>query len=88
MVVAREVGTVGEIAQKAGKLDVKRILGCDLLSPQVTETILSGKDRSSLALQEFLRRVPADWREHERAVLEAVRGSESTTLCAPCYLGR
>jgi hypothetical protein len=65
LVVLGEVGTIGQLAQKTGipSTYVKRILRSAMLSPRVTEAILSGKHRPNLTLQELVRNIPMDWRE-------------------------
>ena len=70
-IISGEVGTVGQLAQKTGlpSTYVKRILECALLSPQMTEIILSGKHRPNLKLQEFLQDIPMDWQEQEHNIL-------------------
>jgi site-specific DNA recombinase len=73
LVVSGKVGTVGEIARKTRlhSTYIKRILGCAMLSPQVTEILLSGKHRPNLTLQELLRDIPINWREQlDRVALE------------------
>ena len=62
-IVAGDVGMVGQLAHQTGlpSTYVKRILECAMLSPQITEMILSGKHRPNLTLQELLQNVPIDW---------------------------
>jgi DNA invertase Pin-like site-specific DNA recombinase len=67
-IISGEIGTVSELAQKAG-LDstyVKHILQCAVLSPQITEQILSGKHRRNLTLQDLLQNVPIAWQEQDK----------------------
>jgi hypothetical protein len=70
-IVSGEVATMGQLGQETGlpSTYVKRILGCAMLSPRITEIILSGKHRPNLTLQELLQDVPMDWREHGRAIV-------------------
>ena len=70
-IVSGEVGTVGQLAQKTGlpSTYIKRILGCALLSPQMTEMVLSGKHRPNLTLQELPQNGPIDWREQQARIL-------------------
>jgi site-specific DNA recombinase len=70
-IVAREVATVGQLAQETGlpSTYVKRILECAMLSPQMTEMILSGKHRPNLTLQQLLQRIPRRWRQQECGIL-------------------
>jgi site-specific DNA recombinase len=69
-IVAGEVGTVGQLAQQTGlpSTYVKRILTCAVVSPEITEIVLSGKHRRNLTLQDLLRNVPTDWAEQKLAV--------------------
>ncbi len=62
-IVAGEIATVSQLAQKTGLSSsyVKRVLKCAVLSPQITESILSGNHRPNLTLQELLQRIPTDW---------------------------
>jgi site-specific DNA recombinase len=64
-IVAGEVGTVGELAQKTGlpSTYVKRILGCAMLSPQIIEMVLSGRHRPNLNLRDLLHKRRIDWRQ-------------------------
>jgi site-specific DNA recombinase len=64
-IVAGEVGTVRKLAHKTGLplTYVKRILGYAMLSPQITEMVLSGNHRPNLTLQELLQKAPIDWKE-------------------------
>jgi resolvase-like protein len=64
-VVAGEIGTVVELAQKAGvgSTYAKRILRYAILSPEITESILSGDHRPDLTVRDFPRIIPLDWRK-------------------------
>jgi site-specific DNA recombinase len=66
-IISGEVRTVGQLAQKTSLPSsyVKRLLRCALLSPHITETVLTGEHRPNLTLQELLRRAPIDWREQQ-----------------------
>lgn len=66
-----EVGTVVQLAQKVGLPlpYVKRILKCSMLSPQMTEAVLSGQHSLTLTLQDLLQNIPIDWREQKRGIL-------------------
>ena len=66
-IVSGEVGTVGQLAQETGlpSTYIKRILACALLSPQMTEIILSGKHRPNLTLRDLLQNGRIDWRESQ-----------------------
>jgi site-specific DNA recombinase len=69
-VVAGEVGSVGQLAKQTGlhSTYIKRILGCAMLSPEITEIVLSGRHRPDLMLHELLRNVPMDWRDQTHAI--------------------
>ena len=69
-VVAGEVGSVGELAKETGlhSTYIKRILGCAMLSPEITEIVLSGRHRPNLTLQDLTRNVPMDWREQTNMI--------------------
>jgi site-specific DNA recombinase len=71
-IVSGEVGTVGQLAQKTGlpSTYVKPILECALLSPQISETVLSGKHLRNLTLRALLQNVPIDWREQQNRILQ------------------
>jgi hypothetical protein len=64
-IVAGEIGTVAELAQKAsvGSTYAKRILRYAILSPEIAESILSGDHRPDLTLQDLPRTIPLDWRK-------------------------
>jgi site-specific DNA recombinase len=70
-ITAGQVATVGQLAKKTGlpRSYVKRILRCALLSPQITETVLSGNHRPDLTLQELLQKPPIDWKEQNQEIL-------------------
>jgi len=69
-IVTGKAGTVGQLAKKTGlpRSYVKRILRCALLSPQITENVLSGNHRPSLTLQELLQKPPIDWKEQNQEI--------------------
>jgi len=64
-IVAGEIGTIVELARKSGigTTYAKRILRYAILSPQITESILSGHHRPDLTLQGLPRTIPLDWRK-------------------------
>jgi hypothetical protein len=70
-IVAGEVATIGQLAQKSAltRRYVRRILQCAILSPQITEALLTGKHRPNLTLKEILRGAPLDWRAQEKKIL-------------------
>jgi len=69
-IIAGQVATVGQLAKKTGlpRSYVKRILRCALLSPHITETVLSGTHRPNLTLQELLQKPPIDWKEQNQEI--------------------
>ena len=73
-IVAGEAGTVGELARKTGLPSgyVKRILKYAMLSPQITEMILSGKHPPNLTLRELQDSIPSDWREQQDRIFRLV----------------
>jgi DNA invertase Pin-like site-specific DNA recombinase len=70
-IVAGEFNTIRQLAQKSGlpRRYVRRILQCAILSPQITEALLTGKHRPDLTLKEILHGVPLDWQEQEKRFL-------------------
>lgn len=70
-IVAGEVTTIGQLAQKSGltRRYVRRILQFAILSPHITEALLTGKHGPNLTLKEILRGVPLSWREQEKRSL-------------------
>ena len=72
-IVSGEVGTVGQLARETGlpSTYIKRILACALLSPQMTEIILSGRHRPNLTLQELLQNSPINWKEQKQGFFPA-----------------
>ncbi len=64
-IAAGEIGTIAELAQKAGvgATYAKRILRFAILSPENTESILAGDHRPDLTLQDLPRTIPLDWRK-------------------------
>jgi site-specific DNA recombinase len=62
-IVLGEENTVSDIAQKTGfhLSYVRRILQCAALSPQVTELILSGKQRPSVTLRDLTQTASTCW---------------------------
>src|ERR1700732_592197 len=63
-IVSGEIGTIGQLALKSGltRRYVRRILQCAILSPQITDALLTGKHRPNLTVKELLRGVPLDWK--------------------------
>jgi site-specific DNA recombinase len=63
--------TIGQIARSSGvtRRYVRRILQCAILSPQITERLLTGKHRPNLTVKEILHSLPLIWREQEHKIL-------------------
>lgn len=70
-IVAGNIATIGQLSQQSGlsKRYVRRILQCAILSPQISEALLSGQHRPNLVLKEILSGVPLNWREQEDRIL-------------------
>jgi site-specific DNA recombinase len=70
-IVNGEISTVHELALKwkLPRRYVRRILNCAILSPKITEMLLTGRHRRNLTLDEALKSVPLEWREQERRIL-------------------
>jgi site-specific DNA recombinase len=70
-IVAGEVTTIGQLAQKSGltRRYVRRILQCSSLAPKIAEAMLTGKHRPNLTLKEIMCGVPFDWREQKQKIL-------------------
>ena len=70
-IVAGEVSTIKTLCQRTGlgRTYVKAILRCAVLSPQITEMILSGKHRPDLTLQK-LRSMPIDWQQQQDKIFQ------------------
>ena len=62
------IATVGEIAEaeKINASYVGRVLRLTLLSPEIVEAILDGRQPADLQLQDLLRPFPVGWRSSER----------------------
>ena len=70
-IVTGDVNTVGQLARSADltRRYVRKILRCAILSPRITEAILTGDHRPNLTLQEIRQSVPLDWRQQEHRFL-------------------
>jgi site-specific DNA recombinase len=70
-IVAGEIRAIGQLAQQSGltRRYVRRILQCAILSPQITEALLTSKHRPNLTLKEIMHGAPLDWREQEKKIL-------------------
>jgi DNA invertase Pin-like site-specific DNA recombinase len=69
--VADEVRSIDQLARRSGltRRYVRRILQCAILSPQITDALLTGRHRPNLTLNEILRGMPFNWREQENKIL-------------------
>jgi site-specific DNA recombinase len=72
-IAAGEVTTIDQLAQNSGltRRYVRRILQCAILSPRITEALLTGKHRANLTLKEIMHGVPLNWREQEKKIFGA-----------------
>jgi hypothetical protein len=70
-IVTGKISTVAEIAKKAGMpaCDVKHTLKYAILSPQVTEAILTGRHPPNLTLRELRDGISLDWVEQQKKIL-------------------
>jgi DNA invertase Pin-like site-specific DNA recombinase/AraC-like DNA-binding protein len=70
-ILSGEACTIKELAKQSGFSSsyVKRLFRCASLSPKVSHALLRGKHRN-LTLKALLRRVPLDWREQEKTILQ------------------
>ena len=70
-IVHGEISTVRELAQNSHlpRRYVRRILNCAILSPKITEALLTGRHRRNLTLDETLKCVSHDWRNQEERIL-------------------
>ncbi|MFO1158481.1 MAG: hypothetical protein U1E60_06555 [Reyranellaceae bacterium] len=62
--------TIKEIA-KAEKINpsyVSRVLRLTLLAPELVETLLNGRERSAVSLDELMKPFPADWRQQRTTI--------------------
>jgi DNA invertase Pin-like site-specific DNA recombinase len=71
-IAAGEIETMDQLSQESGlpRRYVRRILRCASLSPSITETLLVGKHRPSLTLNEILQGVPLDWGAQKKTSLQ------------------
>jgi site-specific DNA recombinase len=70
-IVSGDVNSVGQLARTAGftRRYVRKILRCAILSPRITEAILTGDHRPNITLQEIRRSLPLCWNEQEEQIL-------------------
>jgi site-specific DNA recombinase len=70
-IVAGEISSVGQLAQTSGltRRYVRRVLQCANLSPQIIESLLTGKHPPNLTVKEILHGVPLNWRDQEKSFL-------------------
>ena len=74
-------GTIAEIAnaEKINESYVGRVLRLTLLTPDIVEAILDGRQPADLQLRDLLRRFPVGWREQQEGILGR-SGSRSHAL--------
>jgi len=84
-IVAGEIGTIAELAQKTGvgTTYAKRILRYAILSPEITESILSGDHRPDLTLQDLPRTIPLDWQKQIGIMRRVSRNTSEETTTEP-----
>jgi site-specific DNA recombinase len=72
-IAAGEVSTINQLAENSGltRRYIRRILQCAILSPRITEALLTGKHRANLTLKEIMHGVPLNWREQEKKIFGA-----------------
>ncbi len=70
-IVDGEVSTLRELELKTGLTSTyrKRVLQCGMLSPQLTEATLTGKQPHTLTLRDLQGSVSIDWREQRDQIL-------------------
>lgn len=70
-IVAGDVNSVGQLARGAGltRRYIRKILQCAILSPRITEAILTGDHLATLTIRDIRSSVPLDWRDQERRFL-------------------
>ena len=55
-------------AEKINRAYVCRLLNLTLLSPEITEAVLDGRQPKGMMLEELVRAIPAEWAEQHRAL--------------------
>lgn len=55
-------------AEKINRAYVCRLLNLTLLSPEITEAVLDGRQAKGMMLEEVARSVPLDWRTQRASV--------------------
>ena len=72
-IVSGNVASIHQLASETGlgPRHMRRILQCAMLSPTVTDALLTGRHRQDLTVNQLLKKVPLDWREQERHILNA-----------------
>jgi hypothetical protein len=80
MLESKNFATARELAsaEKINEVYLGRVLRLTLLSPAITEAILSGRQPSGLGLAELLKPFPTDWdRQEAHFNNRAIRGEHS-----------
>jgi hypothetical protein len=71
--VTGKVNGVGRLAQQSGFKPryVRKILQSAVLSPNIVEAILSGRQAGHVTVKSLQADLPLDWREQEQILLSA-----------------
>ena len=80
-IIAGEVGTIKTLCKITGlgRTYVKAILRCATLSPQIVESILLGKHRPGLTLQDLRHGIPIDWQEQQDRIFQLSQAAKTGT---------
>jgi hypothetical protein len=78
-IIAGEVGTIKTLCKITGlgRTYVKAILRCATLSPQIVESILLGKHRPGLTLQDLRHGIPIDWQEQQDRIFQLSQAAKT-----------
>jgi hypothetical protein len=52
-------------AEKTNRAYVCRLLNLTLLSPEITEAVLDGRQPKGMMLEELVRAIPSEWAEQD-----------------------
>jgi hypothetical protein len=80
--------TVAEIAaaEKINASYVARVLRLTLLSPEIVEAILDGRQPADLQLEDLLRPFPVGWREQRAEIWGSYPSQDLGPGPRPCYV--
>jgi len=67
-------------AEKINESYLCRVLRLTLLSPEITEAILSGKQSAGLELSQILKSFPTDWAEQGAFLRSVVKDGQQTAV--------